>query len=151
MTRGEIMAMEPGRILDRMVQKHIFKWIPWMEKRVDYLVVTYQKPGEKEPYMRSQNWRTEKDRYSIIEFSEIDPMKHAVYGDKDFSTEIALAWEVEAIFEQDTKLRGDYAIELNNVLGLKLYELTTLDNIYKLAHATPEQRCKAALLVFMNL
>lgn len=64
---------------------------------------------------------------------------------------INIAWEVESIFDQDTPLREDYAIELHNVMGLMLHEPTTLNNIYQFAHATPEQRCKAALLAVLNL
>ncbi|MEK5415122.1 BC1872 family protein [Paenibacillus sp. FSL L8-0708] len=67
------------------------------------------------------------------------------------SENISAAWEVESIFDQDTPLREDYAIELHNVMGLMLHEPTTLNNVYQFAHATPEQRCKAALLAVLNL
>ncbi|MDH6373556.1 hypothetical protein M2444_005388 [Paenibacillus sp. PastF-3] len=94
LTREEILNQSSGRKLDRWIQEHVFNWIPWAEQRGDYLIVAFQKPGESEPYKRSQNWKSQMDRYSVIQYSDLDPMKHAVYGDKDWSTDISAAWEV---------------------------------------------------------
>jgi hypothetical protein len=66
------------------------------------------------------------------------------------STDISAAWEVEAIFDQDSEICEEYAIQLHNVLGLWLHEPTTLNNVFQFAHATAEQRCKAALLAVMK-
>lgn len=81
------MTEGPGTQLNRWVQEHVLGWIAWAEQRSDYVAVTYQKPGEGEPYRKYQKWETMKERYAIMPYSEIDTYKHAVYGDKDFSTD----------------------------------------------------------------
>lgn len=69
---------------------------------------------------------------------------------KRYSSDMSTAWRMESSFKQDVKLREAYAIELHNVMGLMLHEPTTLENVYQIAHATPEQRCKAAILAVLR-
>lgn len=148
LTREEIINQPPGRKLDRWVQEHIFKWIPWAEKRGDYVTVTYQKPGEREPYRGSQNWKSQLDRYSIITFSEIDPMKHVVYGDKDWSTDISAAWGVLEQFKQYTVMKAaGWAEEYD----CRIWVGITGDQWSVQAKTAPEAICKAALLARLNL
>lgn len=116
LTREEILALEPGTELDKLVDEVIFK----------------------------------------REFTEL-PMGWCYHNGRGwvhaapYSFDITAAWKMESIFDQDSEIRGDYSIELHNVLGLMLHKRTTLDNIYQFVHATPEQRCKAALLAVLNL
>ncbi|ASA25403.1 hypothetical protein [Paenibacillus donghaensis] len=152
LTREEILAMEPGRQLNRLVQEHILKWIPWQEGRGDYTAIVYQNPGEREPYMRTQRWETAKERYSIIAYSDIDEMVHAVYGDKGWSTDISAAWEVEerilALYlNEQPGLIDDYIDSLMDVIRKE----HGFSPAFRLAHATPEQRCKAALMAVLGL
>lgn len=147
LTREEILNQPPGRKLDRWIQEHIFKWIPWAEQRREYIAIVYQKPGEREPYTRVQNWEKEKERYSIIPYSEIDFLLHAVYGDEDWSTNISAAWKV------DEKIRE---LGLDEVWGNRISRIIFMDNerpsgTFDIAHASAEQRCKAALLAVLNL
>lgn len=69
----------------------------------------------------------------------------------NYSGNIFEAWKAVSVMEHDEAMQEDYAIELHNVLGLMLHEPTTLENVYQIAHATPEQRCKAALLAVLDL
>lgn len=146
LTREDILQQSEGRQLDRWVQEHIMKWKPWVERRGDYLVVTFQKPDEREPYMSSRDWKSNKERYSEIEYADIDPNVHAVYGDKNWSSDISATWIVE---ERIKELRLGAAY----IAGLKKVLLTTDEYIgmFEYVHATPEQRCKAALLAVLDL
>lgn len=149
MTREEILAMEPGRELDRLIQEHVFKWIPWQEGRGDYTAIVYQKPGEQEPYMRTQRWEIAKERYSIIPYSEINEMVHAVYGDKYWSSDISAAWEVVdklkiAIIPQSPSAPKElsYYAEYENEPYVK--------KIHVFAETAPEAICKVALLAVLE-
>ena len=152
LTREEILNQKPGRKLDRWIQEHILKWIPWAEQRRDHISVTYQKPGEREPYRGSQNWKSQMDRYSIIPFYEIDPMKHIVYGDKDWSTDISAAWEVIE--------KLDYEMTVKKYEGMAGYlywcrvngaDVNRFDEKIVTCKKAPEAICKAALLAVLNL
>ncbi|MEK3674622.1 BC1872 family protein [Paenibacillus sp. FSL R10-2771] len=149
LTREEIINQRPGRQLDRWIQEHIFNWVPWAEQRSDYLVVTFQKPGEREPYRGLQNWESQMERYSIIQFSEIDPMKHAVYGDKDWSTDISAAWEVV------THLKSKYwyfmLSDENDGWEASFYWDPHRPAFEAVSTGAPEAICKAALLAALKL
>ncbi|MEK3947290.1 hypothetical protein MHB46_02210 [Paenibacillus sp. FSL H7-0703] len=146
LTREKILSTKAGTALDRLVEEHILGWVAWREQRGEYLVVTFQKPGAPEPYKRSQNWKSQMEGYSKIPFSEINIMKHAVYGDKDFSTDISLAWEVEEKIKK-MRLHVEYCQALKQVVVSTGEYVGLFDYI----HATPEQRCKSALLAVMDL
>ncbi|MGY3386878.1 hypothetical protein ACVWZB_004832 [Paenibacillus polymyxa] len=158
LTRDQILSMKAGRDMDRLVEEHVFCWIAWQEQHGVHLMVTFQKPGEPEPYKRFQDWKSQMDRFSIIPFSEIDIMKRAVYGDKNFSTIVSETWKVEQLAIQ--KFGVSYAYALASVIGGTVIKDTDgLDdfvtrysgNLLGMLHATPEQRCKAALLAALNL
>ncbi|AIQ68699.1 BC1872 family protein [Paenibacillus graminis] len=144
LTREEILLLPPGRKLDRWIQEHIFKWIPWAEQRGDYATVVYQKPGEREPYMRTQRWEEAKKRHTIIPYSEIDFLLHAVYGDEDWSAEISAAWRIVERLKTTmdvsvyTDGNGKYASECGR---------WTVDD----CNTAPEAICKSALLAVLNL
>lgn len=145
LTREEIINQRPGRQLDRWIQEHVFNWVPWAEQRGDYLVVTFQKPGEREPYRGSQNWESQMERYSIIQFSEIDPMKHAVYGDKDWSTDISAAWKVlDKVIEMGMEVNVGYYQKWDCALD---YRSTQWN---EQADTAPEAICKTALLAVLG-
>ncbi|MNC33206.1 hypothetical protein D3C75_815900 [compost metagenome] len=144
LTREEILNQPPGRKLDRWIQEHIFNWIPWAEQRRDYTAIVYQKPGEREPYMRTQRWEEAKERYSIIPYSEIDFLLHAVYGDEDWSTSISAAWEVFVKF--DLPSVGMYVDQDDNewfTCNIGTHRAT--------GKTAPEAICKCALLAVLNL
>ena len=158
LTREQILLMKAGVTLDRLVEEHVFGWVAWKEQRGEYLVVTFQKPGDPESYKRTQNWKSAMDRYSTLPFSEIDIMKHAVYGDKDFSTDVSAAWEVEQLAIEKFGVSYAYAL-ISVVSGTYIKDANEIHdfvtrysgNLLALIHATPVQRCKAALLAVLNL
>ncbi|MEK5415231.1 hypothetical protein BSK49_19365 [Paenibacillus odorifer] len=131
LTREEIQGMKPGREMDALIAEKVLGWTDI--RRVNPAVIhSFSADGN----------------HANFGFSPV-LYKHVPFP--LYSTDISAAWEVESIFDQDTPLREDYAIELHNVMGLMLHEPTTLNNVYQFAHATPEQRCKAALLAVLNL
>ncbi|MDN4069954.1 hypothetical protein QYF50_18795 [Paenibacillus vini] len=141
MTREEILAMSTGKDMNLLIAEHVLGWIAWKEQRGEYTHVIFQRPGEREPYMRSQQWKTDQKRYEPIPFTEIDRMKHIVSGLKDWSSDISAAWEVEEkIKEIGGLMIGYYMTELM---------LIVRSNGFNMVHATPEQRCKAALLAIL--
>lgn len=113
LTREQILNMQPGRELNRLIDEEIFK-----RKFTEF-------PYGPAYYVENHGWH---------------------FGSDPYSESMDAAMEVEAIFDQDSEQRAEYAIQLHNVLGLKLHEPTTLNDVYLIAHATPGQRCKAALL-----
>jgi hypothetical protein len=153
LTREEIINQRPGRQLDRWIQEHIFNWVPWAEQRRDYVVVTFQKPGEREPYRGSQNWESQMECYSIIQFSEIDPMKHAVYGDKDWSTDISAAWEVVTHLMNDHKDVKVLCVsfEVNRLFDCIVHDGEQQLSVAAMQSSAAEAICKAALLAVLNL
>ena len=63
-----------------------------------------------------------------------------------FSTDIAAAWEVESTMNESKLRRVLYTNRLRDVI---LHEKGTCSD-FDLIHATPAQRCKAALLAVME-
>lgn len=57
--------------------------------------------------------------------------------------DISAAWEVEETFKSDTGKQAAYVKCLKDVLGDNAY-------MFDFIHATPEQRCKAALLAVLE-
>ncbi|WP_025852798.1 BC1872 family protein [Paenibacillus ehimensis] len=139
MNEQQIRDMKPGPTMD-LALAEAFGWIAWEETRGQYKYVTFQRPGEDEPYKRSQNWQKDMDRYRQIPFSEIDRMKHVVCGVPEYSTDISAAWEV---YE-----KVDLECEHSNLRHGKMGAWScTFDNIwFDGAHTAPEAICKAALL-----
>lgn len=64
----------------------------------------------------------------------------------DYSTDISDAWEVGEWFAE-TGIRGRYAKRLKEVILADKGECSTFDMV----HASPADRCKAALLAVLDL
>jgi hypothetical protein len=145
-TKEQIALMIPGPELNELVGIHITK----VEPRTEYwaidreekgIFITFDYKSEADTWLKGQSERfpqwVEREGCHIVE-KKIYPR---------YSEDISASWQAEeAIFGQDSELQEEYAIQLHNVLGLWLHEPTTLKNIYQFAHASPLERCKAALL-----
>lgn len=81
------------------------------------------------------------DELINLHFFKMDMVAHVPY-----STEISAAREVEEWFA-GTGITGRYAKRLKEVILAVKGECSTFDMVY----ATPEQRCKAALLAVLDL
>ena len=121
MTREEIMNMKPGRELDALVAEKVMGW--------------------KTNWLKTDWWE------------EINPNTHRHKGlVKDFkpSTDIAAAFEAETkVIEKDPSM---YVHALASVVFgySQVQDISDIRKMCMLIHATPEQRCKAALLAVMN-
>lgn len=92
MRREEILKMEAGPELNRMIAERVLGWKAWEEIRGEYTHVVWQKDGERDPWKGSRDWEIQKERYTpLIKF---DPMKHIEHGLIDFSQDISSAWQV---------------------------------------------------------
>lgn len=139
LTREGIKALEPAE-LGPVVAEHIFQAkvigkenFPELRMLIGWFGAEAWKPMK--GTWHNAEWRNSEER--------------AWMDCPRFGEDIAAAYEMEKVLNED--LRDEYAIQLHNVMGIMLHESTTLMNIYQFAHATPEQRCKAALLAVLNL
>lgn len=144
LNRDQIVDEKSSTQLNRWVQEHVLKWVAWAEQRK---TVTFQKPGDKEPYKQFRDWQSMKDKFELISYSEIDSYKHIVYGDGNFSSDIAAAWTVEEVFKDIKSKRATYTNRLKELILSDKGECDT----YDLMHASPSDRCKAALLTELGL
>jgi len=80
--------------LNEFIADKVMGWIAWEEKRGEYTYIVFQKPGEREPYKKTQRWEEVMHRYRRIGFDEINHQIHIVTGIKEWSTDISAAWEV---------------------------------------------------------
>ncbi len=121
MTEQEILAMQPGRELDAVVAEKVFGRLVTWNRAFQYLT-----DEEKKSDMRS--------------FVTVP----------EYSTNISVAWEVE----ERIQLLG-----LSDEYGFQLYLVTEAGemvdgihniNTFKMAHSSPEQRCKAALIAIQG-
>lgn len=143
MTREEILNSRAGIDMNLLIAEHVLGWMAWKEQRGEYTHVIFQQPGERAPYMRSQQWKTVQKRYEQIPFSEIDRMKHIVSGLKDWSTDISAAWEVSEkvpCIQLQRKINGDYVVRWGSY--------SEKDRCVT-AQTAPEAICKAALLAIL--
>lgn len=62
---------------------------------------------------------------------------------KRYSEDMSAAWEVEEAFKDDMSKQGRYVSSLKDVLGENSL-------MFDFIHATPAQRCKAALLAVLE-
>ncbi|MCW3793889.1 hypothetical protein OM416_20050 [Paenibacillus sp. LS1] len=145
LTRKQVLGEKSTTQINRWVQEFILGWIPWLEKRNDYESVTFQKPGEEEPFKKFQDWEKRKERYTIIPYSEIDLLKHVIYGDGDFSTNISAAY----VLGEHLRSLNDNMIMIRFTMELKLQIIGAEE--FNLVQATPEQRCKAGILALLEL
>ncbi|KQY83756.1 hypothetical protein ASD24_29555 [Paenibacillus sp. Root52] len=146
LTMEKILSENSSTQLNGWVQEHVLGWIAWAEQRKDYISITFQKPGEREPYRIYKDWESMKERYTVIPYSQIDIYQHAVYGDGEFSTNIAATWQVEERFHEP-RLRARYTNQLKKIMLSSKGECDTYDMI----HASPADRCKAAIMTVLNL
>lgn len=122
LTREEILAKKQSKELNDLVMQHIFKM-------------------KKKPEGESFTWVDEVD-------GDIVDWQPAYFSP---STNISAAWDVEeriAVLEKE----GQYVKALCDVVGTPrdgTRELAMDD--WRILHAKPEQRCKAALLAVLNL
>lgn len=145
LTREQVLGERSTTQINRWVQEFVLGWIPWLENRKNYDAVTFQKPGDHEPYKKIQDWEKHKDRYKIISYAEIDSFKHDIYGDGDYSSNMSAAYGL------GEHLRGmnDKMIMIRFTTELRLLIRGADD--FSLVQATPEQRCKAAILALLEL
>ena len=67
-------------------------------------------------------------------------------GQPYYSTDISAAWQVEERMKE-LELMKDYADELAFLVLHPLgYDISAMEQVFAAAHASPEIRCKAALL-----
>lgn len=148
MNREEILTMNSKGKLNLLIAEHVLGWVAWKERRGEYTHVIFQRPGEREPYMRSQRWETEKKRYELIPFSDINPINHIIGGLKDWSSDISAAWEVAdklkiAIIPQSPSAPDNLKYLARAEWDFKHKEIDVF------AARAPEAICKAALLAIL--
>jgi len=98
--------MPAGREMDALVAEKVMGWLAWSERRPEYIHVVFQRPGEREPFMKFRNPEAERARYAPMAFGDIDPMNHVVCDIPRYSTEIAAAWEVVERLRADKVMGG---------------------------------------------
>lgn len=142
MIKEEILKMEAGREMDALVDEVIFKWkIKWMECQRD------PECGELEAHVWTRR-STGSDGWPI----EKHPCYHVggmLWKPIPFrSSDISATWEIEE------KMNG---LALQDEYSTTLYMVLRHDNPTELhipdfcmVHATPHQRCRAALLAAMG-
>ncbi|OME59466.1 hypothetical protein [Paenibacillus odorifer] len=122
LTREEIQGMKSGKKLNDLVMQHIFKM-------------------KKEPVGESFTWVYEVD-------GKIMDWRPHYFNP---SADISAAWEVEEFIAKRND-HGWYVRALCDVVGTPRdgTRVLAMDD-WRMLHAKPEQRCKAALLAVLNL
>ena len=130
MTRDEVLAMKPGRELDALVAEKVMGW----RKK------TF--PGGGGGFTA---WVDENEK--VMKLISNSTMSETCYRCDYFrpSTDIAAAWEVEEEINK-RNLRVAYCQALQMVIRSQKDYVTTFDYV----HASPADRCKAALLAVME-
>jgi hypothetical protein len=136
LTREQVLAMEPGNKLNA--------WVAW--KVMGYSPTdTSFNPHKGELYIRklarNAGSRNFPNGVAIVEFAYMEMLP-------EFSENITAAWEVQEQVNQLSKeqiplLKARYVAELSVIVGS--------NELFEIVHATPEQRCKAALLAVLDL
>ena len=147
MNKEQILEMGRNE-LNLAIAEKVLGWTAWEEKRGEYTYIVFQKPGEREPYKKTQKWETAMQRYRQIGFDEIDPFNHIVTGVKEWSSDIAAAWEVVEKPEIMDRIQiGVYPTSFGKWVARSFmpgYEITVQ------ADRAPEAICKAALLAVLE-
>lgn len=150
LTREEILSKEPGEDLDALIGKEVLGIAPavqwWaMDGEEEGIFITFHYESEANEWMVDQERRfpgwNEKNGTHIV--------RKEIF--RNYSGSISAAWEVE---EQIASLEkeGHYVNALCDVVGTPRDGTRTLAmDDWRMLHATPEQRCKAALLAVLNL
>lgn len=144
-TREQIQAMEAGRGLDRLVGEHVMQ----------FTIYHYDKDIEENCYCMLMD----NEGYSVELFGgERETEDEAWLDSPHYSTDIAAAWEAEGVVMWELGVTYVYrlaeVISLTSIVdseGLDDFITTCSGNLLGLIHATPAQRCKAALLAVLGL
>ncbi|OZQ66084.1 hypothetical protein CA600_12555 [Paenibacillus sp. VTT E-133280] len=144
LTREEILAMEPGTEFNTIVAKELFKATiinkpSSLSDKIFYLLVDgdHFNPIEKGKNLGNAWWRLSEEQ--------------AWEACPRYSTDISAAWEVESeLIQKNSGVQTRYVWSLKWVTGWEDKQPHFREDL-KLIHATPEQRCKAALLAVLNL
>jgi len=129
MTRNEVLALKPGRELDALVAEKVMGWVEFspIDPTIDF--------GVHGKY----RWNYAKDPKD----SKQKPIPL-------YSEDIADAFEAETkVIEKDPSM---YVHALASVVfgHSQVQDISDVRKMCMLIHATPEQRCKAALLAVMD-
>lgn len=124
MTLDEILVLQPGPKMDALVGEQIMR-----ECRHEFV------------WIGPHSWEYGCVKCGIEDRSDTKPL-YIVGKDRPYSTDISAAWEVEK--EMDRRnLRVAYTQALQLVIRSRKEYATMFDYV----HASPADRCKAALLV----
>ena len=135
LTREQVLELKPGRELDALVIRHIMN-IPVVES-VDLF--------SQEPFPAA--WWVEDEGWYIADERDEDGL---IYRPFNPSEDIAAAFEAETkVIEKDPSM---YVHALASVVFgySQVQDISDIRKMCMLIHATPEQRCKATLLVVMG-
>lgn len=132
LTREQILAMEPGRELSEIVIREVMNL-----KIVPSESIFWDKKDAPFPLLM---WN-DNEGWCLYEDADDEGWSYRWFNP---SEDIAAAFEVEEkIAQMEGALWiGHYMTELLLIVG---------GNGFKMVHATPEQRCKAALLAVMDV
>jgi len=104
--------------IDRQIAEKVFGMKAYTQKRGEYTHVTWHEKG-KEPWIGSRGDKSE--NYSVILSADIDPMKHVEHGPKEYSTNIAHAFEVrDKIMQISPPDRLRFIAELTQIIRIRL-------------------------------
>lgn len=133
-TRDEILAMVPGPEMDALVAEKIMGLNVTSKFCFDSKEGTEICLWEDGPYLHGCDYLDlNKTNKGCPEYCSHDPL--------NYSTDISAAWEME---EEAYRNNGEYTRLLAKITQSEV--LPYWINQFRLLHATPEQRCKAALL-----
>ncbi|KJD43384.1 hypothetical protein [Paenibacillus terrae] len=153
LTRKQIMAMEPGREMDAHIGKLVLNATP----EIKWWVVNEEETVIFEDF----NYKSEAEEWldelaAMHEDHRIKIVRKELFC--SYSGSMSAALEVEQVAIE--KFGVSYAYALASVVGgTDIKDADELDdfvtrysgNLLGMIHATPEQRCKAALLAVLNL
>lgn len=136
--REDILAMEPGTELDALIAEHIFGW--WRLKSPSF---DYDGPCESNDVLVPPTLLSKEEAFRCMPPKGVVPFTYFV--NRNWSTRISAAWEVEEKIKT-LRLHVEYSQALRQVVMSTGEYVGLFDYI----HATPEQRCKAALLAVLE-
>lgn len=138
LTREQVMSVAPGTDLNVMVAEHIFGW-----RRIQGPTHDYDGAVEHGEVLVPLDM-SEAHAYAMMPPRGRIPLY--IFVNREWSSDMSAAWEVEEKIKQ-LKLHVKYCGDLKRiVIGTGEYV-----GMFDYIHATPEQRCKAALLAVLDL
>ncbi|QYK68296.1 hypothetical protein [Paenibacillus sp. S02] len=143
LTREQVLGMELGVDLDAMVAEFVFGWT-----RITGPTQDYHGPVEHGDVLIPPNTSTD-------EALRMMPPKGSIpftyFVNRHWSKSISAAWKVEEnMLLKHPGVQTRYVWRLRLVTGWEDKQPAFRED-FKLIHATPEERCKAALLAVLNL